>query len=513
MADKIDSNVTGLSYAEESSLGVISSPTWYPLEPNEYSDFGGETTTVTRTTINASRQRKKGTVTDLSASGGFGQDLTQQNLQRLMQGFFFADARERPANNAINGKAANTIAIVDVSATGPTVNVGSGDGAKLAVGMIIKVSGMANPENNRIMVISAIATDALTVDGTLVNETAPATATIEVVGYEFADAVAGIVFTGSEVLTLTRSSGDFTAENFNVGEWIFIGGDATANRFANNEPGYARIEAISASALTLREPTWTPVTEAGAGGKTIRIFYGRFLRNENDQALIKRRTYQLERTLGNDGSGIQSEYLIGSVANEFTLNVVAAEKLTADLSFQALTNETRNGTTGIKSGTRKTLVIEDAYNSANDAYQLRLFVKDPTKATPSSLFARVLEANIGINNGATGRKAIGTLGSFDITVGDFVVSGTLEVYFSTVAAIAAVKANSDVGLNMIFAKDNAGIVYDMPLLGLGDGKLNVEKDEPVMLPLSADAVENEFGYTLGMTFFGYLPTVAMPTVV
>jgi hypothetical protein len=138
-------------------------------------------------------------------------------------------------------------------------------------------------------------------------------------------------------------------------------------------------------------------------------------------------------------------------------------------------------------------------------------VTDPLKATPKSLYAKVMEASITIANNASGNKAIGTLGSFDITVGDFEVSGELEAYFSTVAAVSAVKNNADCGFNLIATKDNAGFVYDIPLLSLGGGRVSVEKDEPIKLPLEQSGAENEMGYTLSATYFNYLPAAAMAT--
>jgi len=521
---KIDSNVVGLSYALEDCIGKLPDAVpdsgdedggkWYPLDPNEFSDFGGEVTTVARNPINASRQRQKGVVTDLEASGGFTQDITQSGLTRLMQGFFFADARERVSTHPLNDKATSTITVVDVVAAGSKINVGAGHGAKYAVGHILKMSGMTNAENNRAdMVVTAISVDELTVSGTLVNETATANTKLEIVGYQFADAVAGIVFTVGELLTLTRTAGSFIDDGFHVGEWIFIGGDSAATRFDANAPGYARIDAISATALTLREPTWTPVTEAAEAGETIQIYFGSYIRNEKDTTLIKRRSYQLERTLGMDENGVQGEYLVGAVPNELTLNLTSAEKLTAELSFVAIDNQLRTGTDGLKPGNRDAkFPVETAYNASNDLYQLRLFVSDPAKATPKSLYAKVMEASVTINNNATGLKAIATLGSFDINVGDFEAGGEIEAYFSTVEAVRAVKNNADVGFNVIAAKDNAGFVYDIPLLSLGGGRLNVEKDNPIKLPVETSGAENANGYTMSATYFAYLPDVAMATV-
>lgn len=469
--NKIDSNLVGLSFAEEKPTclkilpdvtpdsGLQDGGVWWPLEPNDYKDFGGEIKTLARKPITQSRQVKKGVVVDLDASGGFNTDLTQNNLQKLLQGFMFADARERVSVLPINDATASKVTVTGFTASTNVITVGAGKGVNYAVGMILKSTGMANAANNfNDGVITAIATDVLTVSKTLVTETPPAGANLEIVGYQFADGEGQIAYnSGTGVLTLNKKTGVLpTVLNVQVGEWIFIGGDSANSKFANNKPGYARVEAVSTTAITLREATWVPVTEAGVTPKTIQVFFGKFLKNEAASNLIKRRSYQLERTLGRDTNGVQSEYLVGAIPNEFKLDFKSADNIMCDLDFIAMTNELRSGSVGVKPGTRKSLLVEDAYNTSSDIYQLRLFLTDSTKQTPTSLFVYVTEGSLTIKNNAKPNKAVGVLGSFNISIGDFEVGGSVEAYFASVAAVAAVKANAECSFNMIGAQNNAG---------------------------------------------------------
>ena len=101
------------------------------------------------------------------------------------------------------------------------------------------------------------------------------------------------------------------------------------------------------------------------------------------------------------------------------------------------------------------------------------------------------------------------LPSFDVTVGDFVAEGNITAYFADVAAIQAVRDNADVTVDFAIAKNNAGWVFDIPLLTLGEGRLNVSKDEPIAIPVSiAGARDPDFATTLQAVFFSYLPTAA-----
>lgn len=509
--DKIDSNVTGLRYQVESSIGVANPANpWIPLEPNGYADFGGQLTTVARNPINAGRQRKKGVVTDLDASGGFGTDLTQDNMQDLLQSFMFAQHRE---------KGREIVTAVDEDTVNPDeYEVPSTTG--FLVGSLIIGKNFAQSANNALNVVTAVVADTSVevATGQLVAEPAPpADAEIFVVGYQAGADDIGVAITGDYV-TYTSTVLDFTTLGLIPGEWIFVGGDLAANQFVNGvNNGYKRVKSIAANALVIDKSSTTMVDETLAGGETIQIFFGRVLKNEADPTLQQRQTIQLERTLGapDDAqpSQIQAEYLVGNVANEFSFNIPTADKLVCDLSFVGLNNQQIDGPTALKAGSRPGLVEADAFNTSSDFSRIKMGIHSTTDENPSALFAYVTEVTLTINNGVTPNKAVGVLGGFEVTAGQFVVNGNVTAYFSNVAAVQAVRNNADVTLDMHLSKANSGISIDVPLIALGEGRLNVEQDQPITLPLSLDAatgakLDANMDHTLLMVFFDYLPDAA-----
>lgn len=624
--NKIDSNITGLRYAEEASLKTLAAdPVWAPLEPNSYNDFGGQVTTVARNPINPSRQRKKGVVTDLDASGGFNMDITQSNMQDLLQGFMFADFRRKGEEVPTN-----------VDGTADEFDVASTTGFK--VGDLVFGSGFTNSENNGLKEVAVVtANTSIEVVEDLVEEVPPADAKLVVVGRQFAAGVldidasgalpkltlsglvaatgtltasgnaanndtvtigtqtytfktvltgaanevfigvnastsldnliaaingaagAGTTYgTGTEANTdvtalagaldtidvtavIAGASGNLIAStevsatlswggatlasgvgvNFIdmgliAGEWIFVGGDAATDQFATDaNNGFKRVRVVTDSELTIDKSVLTMVTEASTT-ETIQLFFGRVLRNESGTDIV-RRSYQLERTLGvpdNSSPTLeQAEYLVGAIPNELTVNVPQANKATADLTFVACDSEQRTAAEGLKDGDRPAIDESDAFNTSSDFVRIKLGSVSAVDEAPDPLFAFVTEMTLSVNNNVSPNKAVGTLGAFDMTAGTFTVSATLTAYFSNVEAVQAVRNNTDVTLDWIMAKANAGIVFDLPLISLGDGRPNIEQDAPITLPLVLDAasaakVLETLDYTLMLVFFDYLPDLA-----
>jgi hypothetical protein len=446
--------------------------------------------------------------TDLDASGGFNHNLNFHNLTDLMQGFMFADIRRK-------GRVAVTA--VDIDAADPDEYEVAAT-AGFVVGSLIRGVGFANAANNGMNVVTAVVSDVSVevATGLLVAETPPADAYITVVGYEATSADITVDVSGS-LPRLLSTTLNFTTLGLVPGQWIFVGGDTVGTRFVNAvNNGFKRIRSISANEIVLDKSYTTMIADAGTG-VTLRLFFGDVLRNETG-ALIKRRSYNVERLLGAPDSAqpaqIQSEVLKGAVPNEFTLNVPSAELATVDLSFVATDNEQREGTVGPKQSSVKAFPAAKEYNTSSDVGRIRLAIINQSNANPDALFAYVTEATVSINNNVTPNKAVGVLGAFDVTAGTFEVSGELTAYFSNVAAVQAVRNNSDVTLDISFIKDNQGIIYDLPLIALGDGRLAVEVDQPITLPLQTDAASGQdvaqtLDHTLLITYFSYLPNAAM----
>lgn len=506
---KIDSNTTGLRFAEELSLGVLpGSPVWVPLEPNSYADFGGEISTVARNPINPSRQRKKGVTVDLDASGGFNTDLTQTNLQNILQGFTFSSLR--PKGEEVPTEATGTTDLFDLA-----------DTTGFFVGSLVFVTGFVNGANNGLHVVTAVVSNTTieVLGSSLVTETPPATANIVVVGFEFAAGDLDVDDSG-DFATLTTAAKDMTELGLIPGEPFFIGGDAALTFFgtaANN--GIKRARSIAANALVVDKSDLPMVTEASTT-ETMRVWFGRVLKNENGTEVnfpILRRTYQLERTLGvpdsDNPTEVQAEYIIGAVPSELTLNLATADKLNADLAFIGIDSETIDAPTALKSGTRPAIAEADAFNTSSDFSRIRLSTVSGTLEAPTTLFAFLQELTLTVNNNVSPNKALGTLGAFEVTAGTFEVGGQMTAYFSDVAAIAAVRNNNDISLDFFIVKSNAGMAIDLPLLSLGDGRPAVEQDEPITLPLSMEAatgakVDSAYDHTLLFSFFDYLPALA-----
>jgi hypothetical protein len=507
-----DGNRTGLYLSEEQTLGVLpANPVWYEREPNSYNDFGGNFAMTTRKPITHDRQRPKGDVADNNPAGGFQEDLTPTNMRRLMQGFLYADAREKPTTQPLNGAA---IAITGAT-TGPNTFTAAAGLGVFVVGHLVKPFGFANEANNALNRVTNKAAGVLTVANALVPDAAPsAVAGVEAVGFQFPAGDLALTKPAGRC-RLTSTAGGILALGLNLGEWIGVGGDTAIMRYAdagNNAPFYGRISAFTDTYIEFDKTTGVQAAEPGAG-KTIQIFFGTVVRNEDDCTLIKERSYTLERQYG-CGVAAQSDGVRGWSPNQITFNIPtpgADAKITVDIAGIATSSFERTVAEGVLTevpgATVKGALNEPCFKPGLDVYQHKLAVIDEGTLNPTPLVAFSSEGTLVINNNLAGNKAIETFGNAGINVGEFAVSGTINAYWTSVEATRKVRQGADVTWHLILTKKNSAVVFDIASLGLGNARATVEANTPVKLPLDTAAGKGKFGYTLLTSFLRYVPAV------
>lgn len=499
--ETISSDETGLLIAEQTDPRKIPTDAgtrWRVMEPNSYGSFGPSTKLVARSPINANRQNKKGTVVGLDVMAeGIEQDITPVNFAEDLQGFMFADIRYK-----------DKLTSPSVDNTGYAVASG---GAAYVAGTIVYAEGSTVTGNNGMKVTGA--SDADTVSVTGLAPIGGQSITLHRVGHVFPAGALSVDVSGA-LPRLVSAGFDFTTLGLIIGEWLFIGGDGAGNSFAeavNN--GFVRVIDISAGALTFDKTESPMATDSGAG-KTIQLFFGNVLKNEAP-ALIKTRNYALRRRLGrpDDASPVvQSEVILGAVANELKITVPEEDKLTAEFSYMAREWVAYGDDSDIV-GIEVQPAEADAYNSTGDAVRARMAVYSRTSSAPMPLFGIFTDFEININNNVSANKAVTRFGAAAMTPGKFEVSGSFNAYFSTVEAVNAVKLNKDVTFDFIEVRENKGMVVDIPLLALSTEGVELEANSPAMLSVDASAgtarkINEGLDHTLLFVFFPFLPDIA-----
>jgi hypothetical protein len=511
--NKIDSNLSTFAFAEEISLQVLpGSPIWYGMDVNSYSDFGSDVTKISREPINGTRQRLKGSVSYISANAGFNIDLTRSSISRLMQGFMFNNAIENTTTASLN--AAQILLTAVASGTGVYSAV-AGLGSFVA-NQLVNCTGFTNAANNGIFkVISATATTLTLANPASVAEVPTTSSVIEAVGFEFAAGALALTVSAASMV-LTATAGGSNLQSLKVGSWVFIGGDLGVNQFSLDNCGFARVLSTTATSATFDKTTFTPTANVGAA-KNVRVYFSNFYANATTSSGIITKSYQLERQVGNDGTGIQSQYVNGAVANEFNIAFKNKDKISADLTFVGLNSEERDGIQGIKAGTRTTIATNEAcYNSSLDVYRAALAPSIVGVLNSPKSVGFVTDLKFSIKNNVTALEAIGEVTGFDVNIGSFDVMGDLEAYFTTFQAVKAIKANTSMTLDLIISSPNEdgfsyhGKVIDIPLIEIDGGKLNVVKDQSVKMPIATKGLRGSAGYTCSWSEFKALPMLAAP---
>ena len=485
----VNTNSISLAIAEESSIGVLTSPVVAEyLEPNEISDYGADITTVARNPISKDRQNRKGTISDVESTVDVEMDTTASHLLAVLPGVMFSQWYDQPhwLRTA-------------VSAGSNGFTVTGGDSSNVHAGDLIYVRGFTNGANNGLFVVSSVSSGVITVAETTVEESGTTATSLYVVGHQFAAGDCAVDSGGN----LTLTSGSFSSLGLQRGQGIYIGGLGSSSSFATAaNSGLARVQKIEAKKLTLDKRQQAFATDAGTG-KTIQIFYGWFMKNVPlDDAKFKEHYYQFEIAypglMSADATGY--EYAIGNLMNTLELSLPLTDKST--MKVQTIGKDVEAITSSRKGWTFNTPLFNEAYNTTADFMRLRIQNVDETGL--STLFK---EATLNVNNNASGERVLGKLGAEFMTYGNIDVSMEMTAVFTAPAVVAKIRNNCTVTMDFCICNNDAGFYFDIPSMTLGDGSRDYAVNEKVKINLSSNAFGDEtLGYTLSETFFPYLPS-------
>ena len=213
---------------------------------------------------------------------------------------------------------------------------------------------------------------------------------------------------------------------------------------------------------------------AAEASTTVDIFWGITIHNEKDIDKIRRTTYTIEERLGyadQEQTIPQASYVSGCVPSELTITVENSALSKIQYQFTGCRFYTKKGT--LATGDRLEPWDEKGYNNANEVYLaclsacLSIVDADAETTKPDPLFAYMSSGNITINNNTSENKAVGVLGNFDVSVGKFDVTASPNVFMTDVEAITAMQNNIDVGMQVIMSRNNEGVIFDIPMMGLG----------------------------------------------
>lgn len=509
------SNATNVSVAEEQSYKILpSTPVWYQDTPIEMGDIGGEPVLTSPMPYREDQSMDYGRKVDVSASASYQVNINGENIFRLLQGFFVSNAVEQVSSHPING---NGDVISALTTSRITIAAGGDEFAAGDIIMISGATGVAAANNKRIGVVTGTPTaTSITVAGTpfVAASSGLAGAKVHKVGEQFASGTMSMKVTGTTSTLEVTGSKDFTAagNTFTIGQAIFIGGDDTATRFAaTGLYGYARVIRVEAKKITFDNPTFTPVADSGTG-KTIHVYFPSVLRNRQSDATRTRRTYTIERTLGEgetQGSR-QAQYVVGAAPNALSLAFPLAALATANFSFMPARPEYE--ASALKSGTRiPAISFTDQFNTTSDLFMARV-ATNSLSLVPQTFFGFVSEFTLEQTNNISLNKAHGVEGSAAISYGDFGVTGSVTAYFKTVAPLEAIIGNERSQYHAYYAHNRHGFAIDVPLVSLSGGIPSFSKNQPITVPLSfsgakSDSIGEGFGHVLMFSYFPYIPAI------
>lgn len=509
---RVLTNNFSMAYTIETSLGVPGT-TWFLTEPNDISAFGPDITTVSRNPISKTRQRRKGTVTDLDSPVEFEEDVTLSAFRDFIEGFVFATA----INGDVTDLAATAAETTGDSYTGLTA-LTAAQADKFEVDTLIWVTGGSSAANNGLKSVDAdIATSATAISVTenLVDETA--SFNVSFAGHRIAagDTVTwdwDAPSTGQATLTSTGVGTELQALGLTAGQFVHIGsvsalGGSIQNAFENSATndmyGYARVVSFpdADSVVFDKVDAALQFDDSDDPANAVDVLFGEFIRNVSvDDSAYLERSFQFEGEYPNleePGPGDEFEYALGNYCNTAEFSLGLADKSVVTYSFVGTDTEPPVVAASRKTGasSASSPLHTAAYSSTSDVARLRI-----TDVDESGLSTDFKELTITLNNNVSPEKVIGTLGAKYLNAGNFDVDIEAQLLFTNPDVPARIRDNTTVTMDWGLKNDDGVIMVDIPSFTLGGGDKEFPVNESILINLTGEAyVDDTLNTSIGVS--------------
>ena len=273
--------------------------------------------------------------------------------------------------------------------------------------------------------------------------------------------------------SFNSTSTDFSSVE--VGQWIKVDG------FTNSENnGYFQVTSVSTNKLIVTAGTL--VDEAA--GNTITI-NGSTIKNGTTM-----KSFTIERVHSDVSQYFQ---FLGMVVSGMSLRAAANSIVTGSFNFVGK-SASRSGSSIASSVTPAT--TEDVMNAVSNVADIR-----EGGTVLSDIFIQELTFNVA--NNIRGLSAIGYQGNADLSEGDFVVTGTINTYFSDGTLYDKFINNNETSISFRVTKGSHTYIFTWPKVKYSSSSINVPgRNQDVMQNLGWQAMKHPtYGFTMRIDRF------------
>ena len=500
---RVLANNVSLSMVQESALGVPGTTGWEKLQPNTITNFGATTTRVARSPISRNRQRKKGTIVDLSSAVEFDADLTIAGLRSPLAGFMFADIVNSDVTNLAVGAVTGARFTLDTAMVAAQIT-------RFPIGALVWAQGFNTGSNDGLHRITAAAAIGVNLQADGLVAQAAADGSVSFAGYRRAlvaadrwiwnNAAKQATYTAAGLGTILGDLGLEPGMFVNVGSVATTGG-AIQNGIRAGEYGLARVRSVAANVIVFdKVATALRVVADMAPAGAVDILFGEFARNyPTDAAEYSERSYQIEAAFpGLDVGGVDAEYEYakGNYCNTLAINLPLTDKATMSVGFVGTDTEPPTSTRLTGAATAADPIEETAFNTSADIARLRI-----TDTDDDGLTTDFKSISLTIANNVSPEKVVGTVGTKFLATGNFFIDITAQLLFTSGEVTEAIRNNQTVSMDFAVRNTDGMIVFDIPSMTLGGGGKEYPVNQSVLVNTTAEAFEDEaLGTSIGITF-------------